>query len=69
KQQEKILAKKAKEDKKAKAKKVKDDRERFLSLQDKATRRRIKQNRRRADRGGTGRHRDGFFVRLFGHKH
>ncbi len=65
KQQEKSLAKKAKEDKKAKAQKVKDDRKRHLSVQDKKTRKRIERNRRRAERGGSGRHRDGFFKRLF----
>ena len=65
KQQEKILAKKAKEDKKAKAQKEKDDRKRHLSLQDKETRKRIERNRRRAERGGSGPHRDGFFRRLF----
>ena len=69
KQQEKNLAKKAKEDKKAAKQKVKDDRKRHLSLQDKETRKRMERNRRRADRGGSGRHRDGFFTRIFGHKH
>ncbi|MBK8499703.1 MAG: hypothetical protein IPL52_13040 [Flavobacteriales bacterium] len=64
-QQEKILAKKAKEDKKAKAQKEKDDRKRHLSVQDKKTRKRIERNRRRAERGGPGPHRDGFFRRLF----
>ena len=66
KKQEKILAKKAKEDKKAKVKKEKEDRKRHLSLQDKDTRKRIERNRRRAERGGMHRHRDGFFGRLFG---
>lgn len=65
KEQEKILAKKAKEDKKAKAQKEKDDRKRHLSLQDKQTRKRIERNRRRAERGGPGPHRDGFFRRIF----
>lgn len=65
KEQEKILAKKAKEDKKARAQKEKDDRKRHLSLQDKETRKRIERNRRRAERGGPGRHRDGFFRRIF----
>ncbi len=68
KQQEKILAKKAKEDKKAKVKKEKDDKKRHLAIQDKATRKRLKQHDRRAERGGSGRHRDGFFTRLFGRR-
>lgn len=67
-EQEKIQAKKAKEEKKAQAKKEKDDRKRHLSIQDKATRKRIEHNRRRAERHGTGRHRDGFFTRLFTRK-
>jgi len=66
--QEKILAKKGKEDKKAAKKKVKTDRKRQLDIQDKATRKRMKQHFRRADRGGSGRHRDGFFTRLFSRK-
>lgn len=65
-QQERILAKKAKEDKKAKVKKEKEDRKRHLAIQDKATRKRLKRHTRRADRGGSGQHRDGFFTRLFG---
>ena len=68
KQQEKILAKKEKEEKKAKAQKTKDDKKRHLAIQDKATRKRLKQHDRRADRSGSGRHRDGFFTRLFGRK-
>ncbi|HMC97929.1 MAG TPA: hypothetical protein VKG92_09755 [Flavobacteriales bacterium] len=67
--QEKTLAHKKKEDKKAAKKKEKTDREQHLGIQDKATRRRIKQHTRRADRGGSGAHRDGFFQRMFGHKH
>ncbi len=68
KEQERILAKKAKEDKKAKVKKTKDDKKRHLAIQDKATRKRLKQHDRRADRSGSGRHRDGFFTRLFSRK-
>jgi len=68
KQQEKNLAKKGKDDKKAKVKKEKDDRKRHLSIQDKETRKRIKRNAKRADRGGPGRHRDGFFQRTFGRR-
>jgi Flp pilus assembly protein TadB len=66
KQAEKNLARKAKEEKKAKKEKVKEDRERHLSIQDKATRKRIKRNAKRAERGGPGRHRDGFLRRTFG---
>ncbi len=66
KKQEKILEKKAKEEKKQKAEQEKDDRKRHLSLQDKATRKRMKRNTKRADRGGSDAHRDGFFRRTFG---
>lgn len=65
KQQERILAKKAKDEKKAKAKQDKANRERHLSIQDKETRKRMKRNTRRADRRGSGTHRDGFLTRLF----
>lgn len=65
KQQEKILAKKAKEDKKAKKKKEKADRKRHLSIQDKATRKRLKKHTKRADRRGSGAHRDGGLRGLF----
>lgn len=68
-QQEKIQAKKKKEEKKARARKEKDDRKRHLSHQDKATRKRMKKNQRRADKHGSGAHRDPFLQRLFGHKH
>ncbi|MEZ4757211.1 MAG: hypothetical protein R2817_10330 [Flavobacteriales bacterium] len=66
KQAEKNLARKAKEERKAKARKVKDDRKRHLEIQDKATRKRIKRHTRRADKRGSGRHRDGFLRRTFG---
>lgn len=66
KQQEKTLAKEAKKQKKQKAKQEKHDRKRHLSVQDKAARKRIKRNTKRADRGGSGKHRDGFFRRTFG---
>jgi len=66
KKQEKLLEKKAKDDKEQQAKKEKEDRKRHLSIQDKATRKRIKHNTKRADRGGSDRHRDGFFQRTFG---
>jgi Ni/Co efflux regulator RcnB len=66
KKQEKLLEKKAKEDKKAKAKKEKFDRKRHLSLQDKATRKRLKRHNKRADRNGSNTHKDGFFHRTFG---
>lgn len=65
KKQEKTLAKKAKTDKKAKAKQEKQDRKRHLSLQDKATRKRLKKHGKRADRNGSNTHRDSFFQRIF----
>lgn len=66
KQQEKKLEKQAKVDKKEKAKKEKFDRKRHLSLQDKATRKRLKRHNKRADRSGSDPHRDNFFQRTFG---
>ena len=63
--QEKILARKAKEEKKAKVKKEKTDRKHHLGIQDKATRKRIKQHTKRADRRGSGIHRDGWLRRVF----
>lgn len=66
KKQEKLLEKKAKQDKKHTAKQEKEDRKRHLSLQDKATRKRMKRNTQRSDRGGSDAHRDGFFRRTFG---
>jgi Ni/Co efflux regulator RcnB len=65
KQQEKNLAKKKKDDKKAKARKEKDDRKRHLEIQDKAARKRIKRNHKRADHGGSGAHRDPWPIRWF----
>jgi Flp pilus assembly protein TadB len=66
KKQEKIQAKKAKHEKKEKAKQERYDRRRHLSLQDKATRKRLRRHTKRADRRGSGAHRDGFFRRTFG---
>ncbi|HPF89138.1 MAG: hypothetical protein H6590_08210 [Flavobacteriales bacterium] len=66
KKQERIQAKKAKDEKKAKARQERDDRKRHLDIQDKATRKRIKRHTKRADRRGSGPHRDGFFRRTFG---
>ena len=65
KQQEKLLAKKEKDKKKEQVRKEREDRKRHLALQDKATRKRIKQHTRRADKHGPGRHRDPFLKRLF----
>jgi len=69
KEAERIQAKKEKEDKKAAKVKEKQDRKRHLGIQDKATRKRIKQNTKRANKHGTNTHRDPFFVRLFGRRH
>ena len=66
KKQEKLLEKKAKEEKKQKAKQEKQDRKRHYAMQDKATRKRMKRHNKRADRGGSGTHKDGFFQRTFG---
>ena len=61
-----MLEKKAHTEKKEKAKKERKDRRRHLSIQDKAARKRIKRHTKRADRRGSGHHRDGFFRRTFG---
>jgi Flp pilus assembly protein TadB len=68
KKQEKIQAAKAKQEKKDLKKKERDDRNRHLSIQDKPTRKRVKHNTKRADKHGSGRHRDGFLHRLFTRK-
>lgn len=66
--QEKILARKAKEQKKEQARQEKEGRKRHLSIQDKAAQKRIKRNMRRADRHGSGRHRDAWPARWFRRK-
>jgi hypothetical protein len=68
KEQERIQAKKAKEEKKADKLREKEGKKRHLDIQSKDTRKRIKKNTKRADRSGTNRHRDGFFSRLFSRK-
>lgn len=60
-QQERIQARKAKEKKKEQARQDKENRKRHLSIQDKAARKRIKRNLKRAEPGG-GRRR-GLFRR------
>ena len=69
KEAERNQAKKEKEDKKATRIAEKENRKRHLGIQDKATRKRIKQNTKRAGKHGTNTHRDPFFVRLFGRRH
>lgn len=69
KQQEKHLAKKERKDKKSLAKEEKRIYKLHREHQDKATRKRMKRNERRALKHGQGQHRDPFFRRLFGHKH
>lgn len=66
--QEKILAKKEREEKKQKIKQDKENREHHLNLQDKATRKRMKKHGKRADRHGSGAHRDGILSRMFRRK-
>jgi len=66
--QEKILAQKAKEEKKEKVKQDKENRKRHLGLQDKGTQKRMKKHARRADRHGPGRHSDPWPARLFRRK-
>ena len=69
KKQEKHLAKKERKDKKSLAKEEKRIYKLHREHQDKATRKRMKRNERRAAKHGQGRHRDPFFRRLFGSKH
>ncbi|MFZ1688950.1 MAG: hypothetical protein WAU70_16125 [Flavobacteriales bacterium] len=69
KEAEHIQAKKAKQDKKAAKKAEKEKQKQHLGIQDKATRKRIKQHTKRANKHGTNTHRDPFFVRLFGRRH
>ena len=68
KQQQRIQAKKAREEKKAKARKAKDDRKRQLEIQDKATRKRLKRNFRAAEKHGGGGHGQGGGFHLFRRK-
>lgn len=65
KKQEKILSQKAKDDKKAKVKQGKADRQRHLDIQDKAARKRMKRHFKRAERKGSGSHKDGWLRGLF----
>jgi uncharacterized protein HemX len=65
KQAEKAKAKKEKKNKKEVAKEEKRLNKQHLKNQDPAARKRMKANKRRADRGGQGPHRDSFFRRLF----
>lgn len=69
KEAERMQAKKEKDEKKAAKKAEKENRKQHLGIQDKATRKRIKQHTKRANRNGTNTHRDPFFVRLFGRRH
>ncbi|HQW86580.1 MAG TPA: hypothetical protein PLH93_05305 [Flavobacteriales bacterium] len=65
KEAERMHARKEKEERKQVQKQERDDRRRHLKIQDKATRKRIKQHTKRADRRGSGAHRDGWFRRTF----
>jgi hypothetical protein len=69
KQQEKIQAKKKEDDKKEVKKEEKRLYKQHLANQDKATRKRMKRHKRRADNQGNTGHRDPFLRRLFGSKH
>jgi hypothetical protein len=68
KQQEKNLAKKAKEEKKETIRREKEGKKRHLELQDKATRKRMKKNTKRADRKGSDGHGSGRSGGLFRRK-
>jgi len=65
KEAERMQARKEKEQRKELARKRKEDHKRHLSIQDKAARKRIRQHTRRADRRGSGAHRDGWLRRMF----
>lgn len=69
KQQEKHLAKKERKDKKSLAKEEKRIYKLHREHQDKATRKRMKRNERRANKHGQNGHRDPFLRRLFGSRH
>ena len=69
KQQDKIQRNKTKNDAKEVRKEEKRIAKKHLSNQDKATRKRMKQHKRRADKQGNTGHRDPFLRRLFGRKH
>jgi Flp pilus assembly protein TadB len=63
--QEKLQVKKEREEKKEQQRAEKEGRKRHQGIQDKATRKRIKRNTRRADRHGTNSHRDPWPRRWF----
>lgn len=65
KEAERMQARKEKEERKKLQKQERDDRKRHLKIQDKATRKRLRQHTRRADRRGSGLHRDSWFKRTF----
>ena len=65
KEQERILAKEKKAKKKEQAAYEKEKRKQHLAHQDKATRKRMKRNKRSSDRNGPRGHRDPFLQRLF----
>ena len=65
KEQERIQQHKEKEEKKKLAKQRKNDHKRHMAMQDKATRKRIRQNTKRANKRGSGLHRDPFLKRIF----
>lgn len=67
--QEKLQAKKERRDAKEVRKEEKRIAKKHLSNQDRATRKRMKQHKRRADKHGSSGHRDPFLRRLFGSKH
>lgn len=67
--QEKIQADKKKDDVKEVKKEEKRIGKKHLANQDKATRKRMKQHKRRAEKQGNAGHKDPFLRRLFGSKH
>lgn len=67
--QERAQAKKKEDDKKEVRKKEKQIEKKHLANQDKATRKRLKHHKRRAEKHGNTTHRDPFLKRLFRRRH
>ncbi|MBV6403491.1 MAG: hypothetical protein IT228_10615 [Flavobacteriales bacterium] len=65
KEAERMQARKEKEERKQLARQKREDLRHHLKIQDKATRKRLKRHTRRADRRGSGLHRDSWFRRTF----
>ncbi len=65
KEAERMQARKEKEERKQLARQKREDLRHHMKIQDKATRKRLRRHTRRADRRGSGLHRDSWFRRTF----